>query len=337
MPAGRKRTLVIDGFVAVDPSAEVIFVWADQNLEEQEKNVMALILSQLNYFGRRESVCSARVLENGEATSLNCEAFQNGWKELPERLEPVRVLCADPQSALANDFTPKLSSKKRARRSEAAAVSSLYDPDWHLCIESKDLHESGWSDPPGSQWVTYYRNRDALTPGPSSRVPRVPSAAYEAARFTLDGPVLPLTQDAVYLGEIARQFLQGIFGRLFEQEQSEIFSGKDRDGKPLAGHRHAFFLPTDEDGDGRLDHITIYCPEGFGRRELRALDEWRRFRRPGGGVELNVMLTGVIEEDDTELTGRIPILSAARIWRSVTPFVPTRHYKKRGRDRKSVV
>ena len=42
------------------------------------------------------------------------------------------------------------------------------------------------------------------------------------------------------------------------------------------------------------------------------------------------MLAGLIESADSRSASKIPILSSATRWRSVTPFIPTRHYKKRG-------
>jgi len=140
-------------------------------------------------------------------------------------------------------------------------------------------------------------------------------------RFALDGPVLPRVTETVYVAELARRRLQGIFGRLFDGATSPLFSGKAPDGSPLADHAHAFFLPVDEDRDGRLEHFLLYAAEGFGRRELRAIDAWRKTRLPGG-LEAHIVWLG---EDEA--------LPSARVWRSATPFVPTRHYKERGTRR----
>ena len=53
---------------------------------------------------------------------------------------------------------------------------------------------------------------------------------------------------------------------------SRVFSGKDGSGRPLRDdHDHAFYLPTDEDGDGRLDHLTVVALGGFPPDEIRAL------------------------------------------------------------------
>jgi len=110
-------------------------------------------------------------------------------------------------------------------------------------------------------------------------------------------------------------------GRILHARQLQPFSGKRSDDTPMTEHLHAFFLPTDEDGDGRLGHLILYTPHGFAPEEQRALDAWRKMRGPAG-IELNVVWLGVEEN-----------LPSARRWRSATPFVPTRHYKERGAKR----
>ena len=68
----------------------------------------------------------------------------------------------------------------------------------------------------------------------------------------------------------------GIYGRLTQYNgvsgRSATLSGKDEHGVPLSGHRYAYFLPADEDGDGRIDHLTIFASAGFTEAEQRALE-----------------------------------------------------------------
>ena len=115
------------------------------------------------------------------------------------------------------------------------------------------------------------------------------------ARFALDGPVLPLVEDTLKIAEIARSTAMGIYRRIEEQRlyhgptpsgeplpRSAVFSGKNDSGIPLEGHQHAFFIPTDEDRDGRIDHLTIIAEMGFGPREVKALNTLRRLKRESG-------------------------------------------------------
>jgi CRISPR-associated protein Csb2 len=88
-------------------------------------------------------------------------------------------------------------------------------------------------------------------------------------------------------------------------------------------------MPTDEDGDGIIDHFTVAVESGIGGDELLAMNRLITIRSRGGEVALRMLLMWI------EFPGRphdmsAPLGEKARIWRAVTPFIPTRHYKKRG-------
>jgi CRISPR-associated protein Csb2 len=162
------------------------------------------------------------------------------------------------------------------------------------------------------------------------------------ARYSLDGPVLPLAQATLLLAEAARRALMSRYRKLKEIERygrvdphnaerfaSPGFSGKDAQGTPLRDdHDHAFYLPTDEDGDGRLDHLTVFAQGGFPRDEVRALDALRWLRC--GDLDLSLLLVGLGQEAEFRHT-RISGISS--VWTSATPFLVTRHMKRRGQKR----
>lgn len=156
----------------------------------------------------------------------------------------------------------------------------------------------------------------------------------QVARFALDSSVLPLITEALPVAEAARFNLLGIHGRLTEKAgirgKSHAFSGKDDEGNRLDGHGHCYFLPTDEDGDGRLDHITLYAANGFSKDDLRTIDRIRQIKtreREESGIPLQVVLTGVGIASEFNPGP----LQRARCWISATPFVAPRHPKTRGR------
>ena len=66
MPLGstdaNKRTKVFDAFVVLDPRQEVVFHWETVSLAPGPSQALDLLLSQLGYFGRAESWCSARAM-----------------------------------------------------------------------------------------------------------------------------------------------------------------------------------------------------------------------------------------------------------------------------------
>jgi CRISPR-associated protein Csb2 len=339
------RTLVFDTFISLPRDARVVMLWPDATLSSQQRHQLELLLAHLNFFGRAESWCSARLLGDGEAAqaarSVNCEAI-NGGGVTPDR-EIARVLCAAGELAFENQHTPKHKTVSGRGKMRKTVETPLYDPDWHLCMETLELHDKRWSDPPGSRWVSYVRPRDCFKIEPVRRVSRSGSDRKpQVARFALDSTVLPPLTDTLPVAESARRRLMGIYGRQFAQPdgakaRSAIFAGKDEASRPLSGHAHAYYLPTDEDDDGHLDHLTVIASEGFCPGEVRALDCLNQLKAGGemrSSHPLRVLLLGLgrLDEYDQGPCG------CSQSWVSATPFIATRYLKKRGtkRDPKEV-
>jgi CRISPR-associated protein Csb2 len=331
------KTLVFDAFVSLPQEAQIGMVWPDATLPECQREQLAMVLAHVNFLGRAESWCTLRMLDDGETKKLlsqvNC-CITNGAPVLPT-LEIVRVLCADSVTAFGNAHTPKHEHTSGRGKAKTTVVTPLYDPDWHLCMETLELHDKNWSDPPGSRWVAYARRRDCFKIEPTRRAYRPSNERnMQVARFALDSTVLPLVAETLPVAESARRMLMGIYGRNFplpdgSKGRSAIFAGKTNDGEPQQGHGHAYYLPTDEDGDGRLDHLTIVAADGFGTGELKALDWLRELKsreREDSGHPLRVLLLGLGRLDDY----CVGPLRPSEAWVSATPFIAPRHLKKRG-------
>lgn len=334
------RTLVFDTFVALPREAQTIVLWPGVAFSPEERDRLELLLTHLSFLGRAEAWCIARLLTNAEAAdampSVNC--FPLNGDRPPLCREIVRVLCANRDTAFGNKETPKIERTIGRGKDKRTVYAPLYDPDWHLCIETLALHEKRWSDPPGSRWIPYARSRDCfkIEPVGNRRLSRHPQP-FQVARFSLDSTVLPLVTETLPVAESARRMLMGIYGRKFSafegwKGRSSIFSGKDASGEPLQGHGHTYYLPTDEDNDGRLDHLTLVTTDGFGPDELKALDRLRELKtreREDSGHPLRVLLLGLGRLDDYQPAP----LRSSRAWTSATPFVAPRHLKKNGTKR----
>jgi CRISPR-associated protein Csb2 len=328
MPLGSteesKRTKVFDAFVSLARESDVVFHWPDADLTD-EGRTLALLLSQLGYFGRAESWCAARLLSDFDAERINCRPGSTAVGQ-----ESVRVLTADPETWSRWVFH----DKKVVRP----------DPPWNLLAETADLHQERWSDPPGSKWVTYARSADCFAPRPAPRrnSPWTAKTDYIVARYAIDvargrGP-LPLVIDTLPLAEQARRSLLSRCRKALERDGNLLESdvgplspavwGKEPDGRPRIGHQHAFFLPTDDDGDGRLDHLTVVAAMGFNALECRAIDQLRHLRF-GEGDPFPLLLVGLGRAGEL----RPPILQPATAWISATPFLVTRHMKHNGLKR----
>jgi CRISPR-associated protein Csb2 len=157
---------------------------------------------------------------------------------------------------------------------------------------------------------------DVSTPTGTPHLFREPRPlAVTVIRFALDSTVLPLMQDALPFAEqVRRALIRNHVGT----EHSEVITGKRVDGVPLEGHAHAHYLPTDEDGDGRLDHITVYAPRGFESEDVAALSALRTIYRKGNRPDVRLVLTKTGAPGD--FAARRVLFGPSRRWRSATPF-----------------
>ena len=336
------KTLVFDTFVVVPPESEVLLVWPDAQLNEEDRATLAEWLAKLGYLGRAESWCEARlVVETEMETRLGeINARPLGTRAAEQGMEVVRVLCADPASAFESTYTPKETATVGKGKTQQTITTPHYDPDWHLCGETLWLHSEKWSDPPGSRWVRYTRRADCFKVSPQRR-PRISSQACpQVVRLALDSSVLPLSTQTLPVAEAVRRNLMGIFGRQFERTHgnrgnSQILSGKSDAGVVATGHSHTYYLPTDEDTDGRLDHLTLVATEGFGPEELRVIDSMREIKSHDweeSGHPLRVMVLGMGSLMDYH-SGHHGPLGSSNEWVSTTPFLAQRHPKKSGTQR----
>ena len=293
------RTMVFDTFVVLSPSSELVVDWPEVELEEQERTDLKSILERLPYLGRSESWCKARLL-GAPFLRANCLVLAPG-EESGLRQEAVRVLA--PSEPLDYDALLVETSELRAKRMDPA-------------------------NPPGSRWVLYGRPYDCFLPKAQRREPSrkgnedVPTVV----RYAIDSKVPPLTTDALKVGDLARRAAMAIFGRKYGGGVSLTLSGKDSSGRPLKGHKHAFYLPTDEDEDGWVDHLTVWTPAGLDEKELNALADLDVLNTDGGRPPIHLALLGIGNRKDFSCN----LFARSRVWRSITPFVLVRHPKWRG-------
>jgi len=150
----------------------------------------------------------------------------------------------------------------------------------------------------------------------------------EVVRLALSGRLLPAVSDTLRWGDVARRAAMSRYGRLNSRRASPALSGKSHDGQPLRGHRHTFYLPTDEDGDGYLDHITLVMPGGLDAAELAAVASIDALSLGGMRLAVRVSIEGIGAAND--FRDVLPIFGVSSKWRSLTPYVLPRHVKFRG-------
>lgn len=293
------QQLIFDAFVTLDRQAKVSFGF-DCDLSPESVQDLDALLKELNFFGRSESWVKAGVSPDTAEPTWNCTPYSDGSTG-----GTVRVACLLSEADY-NDNPMKPEST-----------------DWMdaICLTTRELLKAGWSSPPALSWVDYQRPSHSfgvlLKPEPAPL-----RSKFRYAKYALHATVLPRIQETVSVAERVRAFLMGIHKKVQGDDPSkvsQVFSGKTADGRPLKGHRHAFFLPTDEDGDGRIDHLTVNATEPFSATELQAIDRLRSVWQSRGRPDIDLVLVS--------LSAEMPKLSS-RKWVSATPFVTARHHRK---------
>ena len=215
-----------------------------------------------------------------------------------------------------------------------------------------DYQDRGWSRPPAAREVVYARAPEAA-PGVVARAAgRRPARTARdhptVARFLLAGRPRPRIEDAVRIGELMRRAALARFGWATDEAGNRRplapweISGRGADGTPLKdpSHRHAYWLPEDADGDGWIDHVSVFIVGGMNREVQVQLDRITRLwlapkqrseaveAEPGAVKEWRLALEGFGRPAD--FAGGARIFGTSRRWRSVTPFLASGHLKAAG-------
>lgn len=288
---GPSTTLVLDSFVAVD---EPVYVtWPHAQLAPEALSLLDSLLASMTYLGRAESWVAAERVTSADTPEPNARPLSSG-EPLPEGAEAIEILAGSTAVDLAD-----------------------------LMLDTTELRGNQKREHPASaRWLRYARRADGLrpvhAPRPRHAHPRIEGPAL--CRFALTSPALPPERFTI---QVAEDFRRALMSR--SDGDSATFSGRQA-GRPREdGHRHAFFLP--EAGPrGRITHLTVFSPEGFGADEVRALSGLRRVTRHGRGAEVQVLLETLGSLDD--LPALPELAQPSRRWVSATPFCPARHPKK---------
>jgi CRISPR-associated protein Csb2 len=316
-----QTSLVLDAFVC--PHGALAMVWPVE-LSSDQRSLIALLLDRLAYLGRAESRVKARLIEPGDVPA--------GIEVSPDRRdmddEPVRLLAPIPGSEY-----------QVWRRNVPDAPEDLLAA---LQIETTMLQREGWSAPPGSREIVYWRPADAVSSWSSAQLPPngPPAPFADTALFALatdtKRDVLPPIERVFPTMALFRRALLSKSGDEQCAGTCPELTGKDGQGRRLRhGHRHAHFIPLSLDprNRGRVDHVLVHAPMGLGRVAQRALRHLQKTWAKGiDDIAVTLVGLGSISCFRTIGGVSIPELGRSTIWESCTPFTPPRYLKPRGKD-----
>jgi CRISPR-associated protein Csb2 len=321
MPAkGGDKTKVFDTFIQLEEGSAIFVAW-DVDPTDDERATLKTLAERLGYFGRAESLVVARVLENipanvGETYSISAPLSE--FESLPAKTELIRLLVPTSPAAYAlwrDDFMakalaalglkPTAAQKKKLPQLPENIFSALH-------ADTGKLQSAGWNLPPGALYVDYTRTESAFAPAAKPSV-RSRGKKPTVARFALTSVVPPSITRVLAVGEQIHTVL------CKESKGHPIFTGAGSEG-----HQHAhIFAESIDDLNAHITHITVFAPAGFDNSAIRALRgilwTWG-FKRH----ELRLVLHAIGEPADFK---DCALFGKARVWRSLTPFVSTRHAK----------
>lgn len=351
-----KTTLVFDTWARIQ-NKDLIVTWPNVDLNESERNILEILVLRLNYLGRSESWVEGRVVGISEPSlEPNCFPNQDGKK--PEHAwEQVTLLA--PESA--SEFTawrtrqveaalmdlPLPTGRKPSKSLDSKRKKAVkpYPTDILDCLQKDTnwLRSHGWSQPPGSQRVLYWRPVDAVSVGtPMAKVPprsveRIEAVLLSLTNASRNDHALPPVTRTLPQAELLHRALVSIAAK--QGVAPPELTGRDEFRRPLQGaHEHSHIFPLDLDNDGHLEHILIWTPMGLGKLAQDAIRGIRKTFTKGGVDPLRIAIaaTGYLE-DFSGLPAQYGqsiarLRSDNNVWESITPFVPPRHLKKNGKN-----
>ncbi len=288
---GTDRTF--DAFAVFQPSKPLAALWPF-DLPSDERAAFSRLASSLPYFGRADSICEATVVDD--------------W------------LPGDYEVWLPVDVAESISPEARATAVLGPEIPLAVDT---LLARPVDVRKGGLLFPAGSRFVGYVCSAEH----PRRRTSARSSApAPTAVRFTVMQAARPSDTDAVIYTDLLRQAALNKVGAALKKlgtDQKERprtqLGGRETDESPMEGHQHAHYLPMFE--NRRLSGLLVWTPASLDQRELDSVCDVRELRSSWNKEwRLHVRVSGVgtVREVAPDLLG------AARTWRSVTPYVPSR-------------
>lgn len=301
-----KKQAVLDAFVCM-PKGAALYMELPQDAPADALRVLETLVTSLPYLGRAESWIAARLCDAlPPQRCWNC--LPAGASAEPDCLTEVHTLLSP--TAYADLPCQPMTGKGRKKR----ACSWLEA----LALTTDTLRTDGWNRHPLLGRCTYVLADHER----ASRPMPLPEAGPCCVTYAIRSTPLPSVTHALPLAERIRIGLMSRHKRCCDGDESRVsplFSGKDALGRPLRGHKHAFYWPCDTDGDGRLDHVRILLPRGLTAEERTALESLRHVWTQGAELAELVFLHCLPHASFT----------TARTVVSVTPVVLARHYKPR--------
>ncbi|MGB7326600.1 MAG: type I-U CRISPR-associated protein Csb2 [Rubripirellula sp.] len=342
----QKTSKVVDSFIRI-LGDESLWMKFDATLSDSQTKLLGELCDNLAYLGRAESWVDVS-LHNETPTD---GVWMTSQPQAAPQLDCVTTRVLSPIASAAYESWRKETedstiererqknggklTKAQKKKIEAKFPASMTDC---LAMDTAWLLDTGWSQPPGTQWIDYQ------TPVEPDRVPARKSKTRISVRRqppqlallaltsdTVSGKTLPAVSRTIAVAEAIHEAAVRENSKLLG-EPSPVFTGKF--GKETRQHQHMHFFPIDLDEDGRLDHVLAFCPLRIDHSTKQTLSRLRFIyskKLPRtyvtwvGAGDLDQMLANVRYRSGKSLG----MLGESKVFQTRTPYVPSRHLKKR--------
>ncbi len=318
VPSGKVRHE--NHFVAV--GGDVLFRWTLDNIAAENRDAGAVrikallddLLGDISYFGRAEAVCEISASSDAEALDpSSCAAVVINDQKPGRRIATNcrDVFCPNPDQFQATDLWQLRNN-----------VTDPFVAPKHLV---QDLLDTPQPLPDGAAWYSYqmpdgWPERWVIRHARPVKPKRddSPIVAYYL-EFSLQSRIPVPSKHVV---SIATLFRKAAISN--HKIPSFALSGHDRPDGLVGDHLHAFYLPVPDATGNFLERLQVWCRCGFTQREINALMSVGALRWADGRFPIRPILLAVRD---------LPQPPISKKWRSLTPFVPPRHwYRKKITD-----
>jgi CRISPR-associated protein Csb2 len=292
--------LTLDPFLSINRREELLIRW-EADLDRDQRAVLAKLAELMPYLGRAESVCEARLLDSDPVPD------ESWWRPGADGDQRTRLLA------------PTLPISRAA-----------------LEISTVEVRRQRRTLPPGTVWVSYA----AAKRSKPRRVPEREIACVEAVRFAVTSRVPLKSTYGILLADDAHRVIGNKLATGgFAEDRRRALLGT---GGAQTGHGHAHWIPVTEDHQrgASVRSLVMWVPQRLRPDEVAAIVSLPALagRRGGKGngdgyevrgfpqVRLLFQAAGTIEQVAPELC------RPARRWRSLTPYLPVRHRKRKSLD-----
>ncbi len=296
------KSKVLDAFVSVSPNDELIVRW-DVELDSVRQLALKELAGHLTYLGRAESICD--VTATFEATP-----------DLPHEVGRIADEDSAPSITLLSPNRPLDESMLTVTSTQVRSVLKRREP-------------------PQTSRLRYAQP----APGPDAPArndSQYPAVYVDTMRWSIASTARPSKFAAVGWADTLRQAVFSKYGGPEKRLAPASLSGKGPDGsRSDMHHNHVHWFAFGAPGDRLLSTLVAWAPGGFvAEGDDRAVDEEVldamanvRFLRSKGIRDVHSCSIGV--EGWGRAQDIVPELaSPSSLWRSYTPFAPSRHQHK---------